>query len=303
MKKKSSGIVGKVIILLSVILAIFMGGYFFLDKLIVPKYFDKFGINGISDLVDVVASLYNTPNEAKMIKNGYSQIDKTNAISKLQTAGYKIEDDGTIKEENLSSFKGKGKLELTDREFAAVCNEFLSNGLLEDSLSDLNYLNITKLTLLDLIVTPDENSFNEETETYSKANISFIIKVDTTSLREQIADQMNTPIYLLKMIIPDTIYFEVHYDIDLAKEDDRTNGTIAINGRSAKKSENLINVLISFIFSEEEEMDLNKFTKELGNVALQGIDSLGDFSFAKIGKQYGVVVNRESIQEPQTIIE
>lgn len=294
-KKKSSGILAKVVILLSVVLAIFVGGYFFLDKLIIPKYFDKFGINGIGDLVDVVASLYNTPNESKMIKNGYTATDLTNSISKLQKAGYKIKDDGTIEKDEMASFKGEKRLELTDREFAAVCNEFLSNGLLEDSLSNLNYLNITKLTLLDLVVTPDEETIDKETKTYTKANISFIVKVDTTNLREQIAEQMSTPIYLLKIIIPDTIYFEVNYDIDLEQdENNRTNGTIAINGRTAEKSEALINVLISFIFNSEDDMDLEKFTNELGNVAMQGIDSLGDFKFAKIGNNYGIVVNEQA---------
>ena len=297
-KKNNSGILAKIIILFAVIMAIFAGGYFFLDKLIIPKYFDKYGISGVGDLVDVVASLYNSPKESKMIKNGYTQIDLTNAISKLQTAGYKIENDGTIKEENMSSFKGAKRLELTDREFAAVCNEFLTNGLLEDSLSNLNYINLTKLSVLDLVVTPDETTLDNETNTYTKANINFIIKFETTKLREQIAEQMETPIYLLKMIIPDTLYFEVSYDIDLLKKSDRTNGSIAINGRSAKKSETLINLLISFIFNEEDDMNLEKFTNEIGNVALQGIDSLGDFKFAKLGKQYGIVVNELASENP-----
>ena len=304
MKKKKSGILAKVVVLLSFILAIFAGGYFFLDKLIVPKYFSQYGISGIGDLVDVVASLYSSPNESKMISNGYTQTDLTNAISKLQKAGYKIEKDGTIKEENMNEFKGLGKLELTDREFAAVCNEFLGNGLLEDSLTDLNYLNITELSILDLVLTLDEKSEIEDTNTFTKANIDFIIKVDTTKIREQIAEQMKTPIYLLKMIIPDTMYFEVSYDIDLNKEEDRTNGVIQINGRSAEKSETLINLLIGFIFNEEEEMDMQKFVNEIGNVALQGIDELGDFKFAKLGKQVGVVVNENGIvsetpSEPQ----
>lgn len=299
-KNKNSGILAKVLILIAVILAIFAGGYFFLDKLIIPKYFNKFGISGIGDLVDVVSSLYNSPKESKLIKNGYTQTDLTNAISKLQTAGYKIESDGTIKEENITSFKGDEKLELTDREFAAVCNEFLTNGLLEDSLSDLNYLNITKLTLLDLVVTPDESTFNSEDKTYTKANVNFIIKVDTTKLREQIAEQMQTPIYLLKMIIPDTLYFEVSYDFDLDNQSKKTNGSIAINGRTAEKSETLINLLIGFIFNPEDNMNLEKFTEEIGNVAIQGIDSLGDFKFAKVGKQFGLVVNKDATNEPPT---
>jgi len=299
MKKKNSGILAKIIILLSFILAVFAGGYFFLDKLIVPKYFKQYGINGLGDLVNVVSSLYSTPNEAKMITNGYTQTDFSNAVSKLQKAGYKIESDGTIKSENMSEFKGFGKLELTDREFAAVCNEFLGNGLLEDSLSDLNYLNITELSVLDLVVTLNEKSKIDDTNTYTKANIDFIIKVNTTKLREQIAEQMDTPIYLLKMIIPDVLYFEVSYDIDLEDEENRTNGVIQINGRSPEKSEALINVLIGFIFDEKEEMDLTKFVNEIGGVALQGIDALGDFKFAKYEKQVGIVINEFAGELPE----
>ena len=299
MKKKNSGILAKIIILLSFILAVFAGGYFFLDKLIVPKYFKQYGINGLGDLVNVVSSLYSTPNEAKMITNGYTQTDFSNAVSKMQKAGYKIENDGTIKSENMSEFKGFGKLELTDREFAAVCNEFLDNGLLEDSLSDLNYLNITELSVLDLVVTLNEKSKIDDTNTYTKANIDFIIKVNTTKLREQIAEQMDTPIYLLKMIIPDVLYFEVSYDIDLEEEENRTNGIIQINGRSPEKSEALINVLIGFIFDEKEEMNLTKFVNEIGDVALQGIDALGDFKFAKYEKQAGIVINEFAGELPE----
>lgn len=299
MKKKNSGILAKIIILLSFILAVFAGGYFFLDKLIVPKYFKQYGINGLGDLVNVVSSLYSTPNEAKMITNGYTQTDFSNAVSKLQKAGYKIESDGTIKSENMSEFKGGGKLELTDREFAAVCNEFLDNGLLEESLSDLNYLNITELSVLDLVVTLNEKSKIDDTNTYTKANIDFIIKVNTTKLREQIAEQMDTPIYLLKMIIPDVLYFEVSYDIDLEEEENRTNGVIQINGRSPEKSEALINVLVGFIFDEKEEMNLTKFVNEIGDVALQGIDALGDFKFAKYEKQAGIVINEFAGELPE----
>ena len=291
MKKKTSGIWAKVVILVSVILAVFAGGYFFLDKLIVPKYFGQYGIKGVGDLVNVVASLYSTPKESKMIVNGYTQTDLTNAISKLQSNGYLIENDGTIKEENFENFKGSGKLELSDREFAAICNEFLSNGLLEDSLSDLNYLNITKLSLLDLVVKLDDSSLDTETNTYTKANIDFIIKVDTTKLREQISDHMDTPIYLLKMIIPDTMYLEINYDIDLSDGKNSTNGSIEINGRPAEKSEALMNLFIGFIFNEEEEMNLEKFIDAVGEVALKGIDALGDFKFTMIGKQAGFVVN------------
>ena len=301
-KKRKSGILTKVCVFVAGILAIIFGGYFFLDKIIVPKYFNQFGVNGIVDLVEVVTSLYNTPNEAKLIKNGHTQTDLANAISKLQNANYKIEDDGTIKKENIELFKGDAELELTDSEIAAVCNQFLGNGLLETSLSHLNYLNITKLSLIDLVITPDETTLNGESKTYTRAIVDFIMKVDTTNLRDKIAEQMNTPIYLLKMIIPDTIYFEVNYQIDLLEKENRTKGTIAINGRSAQKSENLINILIGFIFNEEDEMNLSKFTNEIGSVAMQGIDSLGNFKFKKINGKAGIIVN-EGVVLPEPTLE
>ena len=107
------------------------------------------------------------------------------------------------------------------------------------------------------------------------------------------------PIYLLKMIIPDTLYLEIKYDIDLANNEQRTNGSIEINGRSSEKSEALMNVFIGFIFDEKEEMNLEKFIVEVGNVALQGIDALGDFKFTKIEKQAGFVVNESQEIIPQ----
>lgn len=296
MKKKSkTGFVVKLSVALCVLFAIFFGGYFFLDKLIVPKYFSDYGINSISDLVSVVSSLYSTPKESELVTNGYTQMDLKNAISELQENGYKIEDDGTILKTNMSDFKGTGQVELTDRQFAAVCNKLIESGILVDSLPDLNYLNILNISVLELIISPDENSLDEDTQTYSKASIQFIIKIETEDIRKQISETMNTPMYLLKIIIPDTLYFTLNYDIDLeADGEERTTGTIAINGKSEKQSKVLINLLIDFIFPEEDNMDMESFTRALGNVALSGIDALGEFKFinnASGSTNAGILVN------------
>lgn len=285
-----------------------MGGYFFLDKLIVPKYFGDYGIYNIGDLIGVVTSLYSSPKESELVTNGYTQMDLSNAIAKLQTADYKIQEDGTILQKDFDTFKGNGKVKLTDREFAAVCDKLIKNGMLNSMLPNLNYINVSKnMSILELVVTPYEESFDETSETYSKANVKMICKIKTGSksdgedgddgddLRQHIAEQMNTPMYLLKIIIPDTLYFTVDYDIDLnASEDDRTSGKIYINGKKAKQSETLINLLIEFIFPVEDEMNIEKFTRALGDVALKGIDALGEFRFISgigVEKNNGIVVN------------
>ena len=81
MKKDKSGFWGKIIITLCVIIAIFAGGYFFLDRLVIPKYFGQYGINSVPDLVGVVSSLYKSPNESKLVTNGYTAVDLKNAMT------------------------------------------------------------------------------------------------------------------------------------------------------------------------------------------------------------------------------
>lgn len=294
MKKSKSGFVAKLCIILCIVLSVFVGGFFFLDKVIVPKYFGSYGIYNIGDLVGVFTSLYGTPDEAELITNGYTQTDLSNAIATLQKNGYKIENDGTILKQNFDTFKGDGQVKLADREVAAVCEKLIENGMLKNSLPDLNYLNVINISVLELVITPDPNTYDEESETYSKANIRFIIKIGTEDIRKQIAEQMNTPMYLLKIIIPDTLYFTVNYDIDLDADENRSSGSIAINGKTEKQSETLINLLIEFIFPEEDNMDMENFTIAIGDVVLRGIDALGEFKFISEPEadiKGGIIVN------------
>lgn len=294
MAKKGSGILTKVIALLCIVVVIFTGGFLFLDKMIVPKYFGQYGIKNLKDLVNVVSSLYSVPNESKFVTNAYTQADFTNAVKKLQAADYLIADDGTIYEETGREFKGEGNVKLTDREFASICDKLLEDNILVDALPDLKYLNIINISVLQVVFVVDEESYNAENETYTRANISFIAKVDTTGIREQIATQMKTPIYLLKMIIPDQIYFEVEYDVDLTKEENErvTSGSMGINSKSAKQSEIVINLLIDFIFPADANMTLEKFTIDFGDIVLQGIDIFGEFKFVN---NLGVASNQAGI--------
>lgn len=297
-KRKGVNIFAGLLAIVIVIVSIFCGGYFFLDKVIVPKYLDKYGIFGMSDLVGVVTSLYKSPKESTLVTNGFTESDLNSAVQKLQSMGYNIKDDGTIDVDDFTQAEGDYDdfFTLTDREFAAVCNKMLESGILVDVLPNLNYLNLINLSVLEIKITPIGSSFDAETGGYNAANIECIIKInDTKDIREHIAIQMGTPKYLLEMIIPDTMYFMFSYDIDLTKtENNRSNGKIAINGRTEKQSEILINLLINFIFPESEKMNLDNFTKALGDIITTGIDKLGDFKFAKdigrIGNQNGFIV-------------
>jgi len=303
-KRKRSGFIAKVIIIISIVLSIFVGGFFFLDKVIVPKYFGTYGIYNVGDLISVVSSLYSSPKESDIVTNGYSSSDLVNAISKLQAANYKIQDDGTIKSQDIDNFKGDGKVTLTDCEFAAVCDKLIENGMLKNALPSLNYLNVINISVLEFSVDPDEDSLDVADNTYSKAHVKFIVKIETTDIRDQIAKQMNTPMYLLKIIIPDNLYFSINYDIDLNDPVERySNGDISINGKNPKQSEILINLLIEFIFPEEADMDIEKFTKTIGDVAMKGIDALGTFKFVSgiglSGRRNGITVSATEVVKSQ----
>ena len=279
-KKNKSGVLIKIFTALSVVVAIIFCGYMSLDKFFIPKKFGVYGITNMKDLTTVFASLYSVPKEKKIIVNGYGDGDLESGIEKLQIANYKIEDDGTVLNENLANFKGDGSVLLSDRELAAVCDKILKSGLLEENLPNLNYIGNINIKIIDLLITVDPASYNEVSQTYSKANVKLIIKINTEELREQISKQMETTQALLKIIIPSSLYFSVDYDVDLSNEDDmRTTGTISINGKKVENSKLLINLLIQFIFPSEDEMTYEKFTEEIGNILIEGIRELGNFSF------------------------
>lgn len=292
MEKQKPRILGRIIALLSIVMAIFVGGYFFLDLAIIPKYFGMYGIKNVPDLVGVVTSLYKTPNEKEFVTNPHTALDLASAIDILQDANYKIADDGTVANGDI---KGDQAVSLTDRELAALCNKLIENGLLNETLPNLNYLNMINISILELII--DQNEESKEGDYYSRAAVTLIAKLETTDIREQIAKHMETPLFLLNMIIPDNLYFEVHYEIDLAKSSEEriSNATIAINGRTAEQSKILMNLLIDFIFPDADNMDLEKFTTDFGQIILSGIDFFGDFKFvSNAGKnrnQSGIYVN------------
>ena len=74
MKKKKVKLFSKIMITLCLIAAIFVGGYFFLDKTIIPKYFGKYGINGISDLVGVVAFFFQCVQHIDLVTHRHGEI-------------------------------------------------------------------------------------------------------------------------------------------------------------------------------------------------------------------------------------
>lgn len=287
-EKKKSKIWGKILILLGVIAIIILGGYFFLDKVIIPNYFSDYGINGMGDLIGVVNSLYKNPKEDKLVTNGWSESDWTSASDKLEESGYNIDENGDIVVEDFRT--NATTVELTDREFAAVCNKLIDEGILTEMLPNLNYINLEKISILEVNISQKEESLDGDS--YTAANINFIAKIDTTDIKTQIAEQMETPNSLLDMIIPHTIYMTVSYDIDLSKsaEERIEQGTIAINGRTAKQSEILINLLIDFIFPPEDEMNMLKFTNTFGDILLKGIDELGDFKFKVVDERNGFLI-------------
>ena len=168
MKKSKFNLFVKIFVVISCVFAVFACGYFSLDKIIIPRNFSHYGISSVKDLTNVFASLYGVPKESKIVKNGFEETDLESAVEKLQDVGYKIEDDGTIMQENISTF-GKNvnsTMVLSDREVAAVSNVLVQSEILSQNLQNLNYIDAVNIEVIDFVITPDKESFNSETLSY-----------------------------------------------------------------------------------------------------------------------------------------
>jgi len=287
MRRKKRGFVVSFIIVILCIALFFVGGYFLLDKVVVPKYFGEYGIHDMSGLVGMMRTLYSSPDEDKIIKNGFNEFDLDSGEEKLKLVFPTKENGNELDYSAISDAKMKDgielplELEFTDKEIASVVDEMLMKGILAKKLPNLEYINTLTINVLELIITPEElsNGFNPDS-----ANIHAYFKIDTTNVREQMAKEMGTSLFLLNMIIPDTLYVSVDYTLELADDGwTYSNGNISLNGRTAKQSEILLNLLISFIFPAEDEMNIDKLTNEFGNILQSGLDMLGRVEYVENG--------------------
>lgn len=283
-KKKRYTFFIKLFIALATIVAVVFCAYLAIDKLVVPKYFKDYGINNMHDLVAMVKTLYNTPDEKDIITNGYTQADQKSAVKKLISANFPSVSETELDYAEISQGLDKsslvsGQYEFTDREIAGILDQMLDSGILASQLPNLKYLDTINISILELIITPTEFTDNEGNVYYDtdSANVSFTFKLDTSSVRTQMAHTMDIPTFFLDMIVPKTMYITINYNLFI---DDYGvwqvgEGSIAVNGRTAKDSEILLNLLIEFIFPEEDQMTIDKFSIEFGNILIKGMDMLG----------------------------
>ncbi|MBR2908910.1 MAG: hypothetical protein IKC11_01010 [Clostridia bacterium] len=291
MKKKKNDKLGfciRLFSVLAILVVIVFGAYLVVDKLVVPKYFKEYGINNMHDLVGMVKTLYNSPDEKEIITNGYTAQDTQNAENKLITIGFPTKANGIeldyfkIADGFETSGLESGAHKFTDREIASIMDKMLEEGVLASKLPHLNYIDTMKINILELIIQPTLKTNGNAESIYANdsASVSFTFKFETSAVRGQMAEAMDTPMFLLDMIVPKTMYITVNYDIfkDLSGDWQAKNGHIGVNGRTAKDSEILLNLLINFVFPEEENMTLEIFSNECGNILIQGLGLLGDIT-------------------------
>lgn len=283
-KKKRYTFFIKLFIALATIVAVVFCAYLAIDKLVVPKYFKDYGINNMHDLVAMVKTLYNTPDEKDIITNGYTQADQRSAVKKLISANFPSVSETELDYAEISQGLDKsslvsGQYEFTDREIAGILDQMLDSGILASQLPNLKYLDTINISILELIITPTEFTDNEGNVYYDtdSANVSFTFKLDTSSVRTQMAHTMDIPTFFLDMIVPKTMYITINYNLFIDEYGvwQVGEGSIAVNGRTAKDSEILLNLLIEFIFPEEDQMTIDKFSIEFGNILIKGMDMLG----------------------------
>lgn len=289
-KKKHKGLsfFFRLTIVLVALATVVFGVYFSLDKLVVPKYFKAYGIHNMHDLVAMVKTLYNSPDEDEIVTNGYLSSDLISATKKFKDANFPMNEKGEIdytvitegfdREELVS-----GEYEFTDREITAVIDQMLESesGVLASKLPNIKYIDFININLLEIIISPEVLSDDGEGNVvYSEdsAKISFTSKIDTSAVRKQMAKAMDTPLFLLNMIVPETLYVSGDYNMFKTEDGswDISEGYIRMNGRSKKDSQILLDLLVDFIFPEEDKMTVDKLSDEFGNIIILGLDVFGD---------------------------
>lgn len=289
-RKKKGNFFVKFSIALLCIAAFFSGAYLILDKIVVPNTFGEYGIHSMSELAGMMTTLYSTPKESKLITNGFTKLDTDNGEEKLKEI-FPTKAGSTDLDYNAIS-NGQTKegatypliLEFTDKEIAGIIDNMLELGILAKKLPNLAYINTIKINILEFTITPEET---EGVINPDSANIHAIFKFDTSGIREQMASEMGTSLFLLNLIVPKTMYITLDYSLEHATDNWVYNeGKISVNGRSAKQSEILLNLLISFIFPEEDNMNLEKLTLEFGNILQSGLELLGQAEY----KEHGIIV-------------
>lgn len=302
--KKIINIFVRVFIVLAVLGGIGVGGFFILDRAVVPSYFGKYGIHNLSDLVQMVKVMHNAPDEKVFITHPYTKDHETAVVKRLKEAGVPVENGKIVFSEIVDgnftiTEEAKKGVFVSDYELAAVLGQMLESGYLVSYLKDLSYFDTLSFEAKEIVLTPGEPTKTTEASTQysSSAHVSLTIKLNTTNAQKHMAKEMDVPLFLLDMILPNYLYITSTYDLKILdnNEYEVTNATLGINGRTPKQSSILLNILISFIFPAEDEMTPDKLSEKFGDILNSGLKILGDVQFCKettaAGDQNGIFVS------------
>lgn len=292
MKSKKTRFLISLSCVLIFIFSTLIGGYILIDKLLVSKYFGAYGINNLKQLVNLVTTIYSIPNEKDFITNPYTKADSTSLTTKFTEAGFPTLSNGEIDYEAI----GRGEYErhpeesfiensltLSDKEIASFMSQILESGVLISNFPDLTYIDTLKMEVKQVTITPKtkiEESSTDEISYYKKdASFYITIKIDTSSAKQQIAENIDAPKFLVDWIIPEVMYISASFDASLNYQWEIENTGLAINSKTAKQSEVLLSLLLSFIYPESENMTIDELSTQLASLVFAGLDIIGSFDF------------------------
>lgn len=295
MKKNRINLFVALSVVLVFLVGITFGGYMIIDRVLVPKYFSAFGINNLNELIEIVDTIYTIPNEDEFIEEPFTASDLKNATKILVNAGFPTLSTGEIDYESIGNYNYvltppqpvvEDFIVLTNKEVASIMNEILESGILVSNFPELSYIDTLEMEVKQVVISPLDDK-NELTKTDAK--LLTTIKLDTLSARKQISENLEVPQFLIDFIIPDTIYMTASFDTFVDESGKRTynNGTLAINSKTAKQSEVIMNLLLSFIYSSEETLSIEELTHQIGMLIIDGLDVLGQFEFVEIEEKIG----------------
>lgn len=236
---------------------------FFVVKPQLDQMIADMGGTNIKQLFSLYKEVTTRVDEKTLVTHGFSNEDYISGKAKLLEKNYNIfDEDGNIIPESLANAELNEKVELTDKEFAA-----LLNNVLVDYLANKN---IPIYSRLKLDATAKEIKINSTLDS-NKFKITVICSVNTDGLTSQMG--------ILGGLIPGNLYLtsQATYSFN----DDKltfSESSLKLNKIKDSSFQELLNIINKAISNGEENMELQELSDSVATLVCDGINAINNYT-------------------------
>lgn len=271
---------------LLVALTIVVLAAFFIVKPQIDQMIANMGGTSIKQLYALYKEVTTHVDESKLITHGFTNADYQSAKQKLLAQGYNIFDEaGNVEPSAVKNAALKDKVNLTDKEFAAILNNVLVDFLAEGNIPIYTKLNLNAtFKQVEITSTLDDTAYK----------IKVICAVNTSGLTSQMG--------ILGGLIPETLYLTSTATYSFVNDKlVYSDSTLKLNQIKDSSFQELLNLINKNVLEEENELlKLNELSNTVAQLLCDGFGALETYADVDITlKNSGieVVSNNPPVEE------